>query len=51
MKGLETGKNGENIKIKYKWFMFIWDEVEFEQKAFYVVKGVRNALAQPLGAS
>ena len=21
---------GENIEIKYKWFMFFWDEVELE---------------------
>ena len=21
---------GENIEIKYKWFMFVWDEVELE---------------------
>ena len=26
---------GENIEIKYKWFMFVWDEVELEHNIRY----------------
>ena len=29
---------GENIEIKYKWFMFVWDEVELEHKCNIEIK-------------
>ena len=28
---------GENIEIKYKWFMFVWDEVELEHNGSYIL--------------
>ena len=31
---------GENIEIKYKWFMFVWDEVELEHKWSYILPNV-----------